>query len=147
MYKEEIHFGKLLFKQSETVWHIWPRWPWPSDPKINCPGRMYGQSLKKVGQGVLELLIGNEKVTDGQTDRHAHLSKGSIITIVILWKRCPWIIQRWFSNKQKNHFYNYLLKDSRKLNFTLGNYINDKIRAPRTAGRHPGPVQINFEPL
>ena len=35
---------------------------------------MYGQSLKKVGQGVLELLIGNEKVTDGQTDRHAHLS-------------------------------------------------------------------------
>jgi len=30
---------------------------------------MYGQSLKKVGQGVLELLIGNEKVTDGQTDQ------------------------------------------------------------------------------
>jgi len=22
MYEEEIHFGKLLFKESETVWHI-----------------------------------------------------------------------------------------------------------------------------
>jgi len=35
---------------------------------------MCGPSLKKVGQGVLELLIGNAKVTDGQkdgqTDRH-----------------------------------------------------------------------------
>jgi len=30
---------------------------------------MCGQSLRKVSQGVLELLIGNEKVTDGQTDR------------------------------------------------------------------------------
>ena len=34
-----------------------------------CPGRMCGPSLGKVGQGVLELLIGNEKVTDGQTER------------------------------------------------------------------------------
>jgi len=30
---------------------------------------MCEQSLRKVGQGILELLIGNEKVTDGQTDR------------------------------------------------------------------------------
>ena len=30
---------------------------------------MCGQSLREVGQGVLELLIGNKKVTDGQTDR------------------------------------------------------------------------------
>jgi len=29
---------------------------------------MCGPSLRKVGQGVLKLLIGNEKVTDGQTD-------------------------------------------------------------------------------
>ena len=33
------------------------------------PGWMCGPSLKKVGQGVLELLIGNEKVTDGQIGR------------------------------------------------------------------------------
>ena len=30
---------------------------------------MCGQSLRKVGQGILQLLIGNEKVTDGQTNR------------------------------------------------------------------------------
>ena len=29
--------------------------------------------LSKVGQGVLELLIGNEKVTDGWTDRHTYI--------------------------------------------------------------------------
>ena len=44
MYEEEIHVGKLLLTQSE----IW--------------------SLKKVGQGVLELLIVNQKVIDEQTD-------------------------------------------------------------------------------
>jgi len=33
-----------------------------------CPGRMCGPSLRKVGQDVLELLIGNEKVTDGPTE-------------------------------------------------------------------------------
>jgi len=33
------------------------------------PGWMCGPSLRKVGQGFLELLIGNEKVTDGQTTR------------------------------------------------------------------------------
>ena len=45
----------------KQFWHIWQWWPltqWPQN----------GQSMKKVGQGVLELLIGNEKVTDGQTD-------------------------------------------------------------------------------
>jgi len=34
-----------------------------------CPGWICGTSLRKVGQGVLELLIRNEKFTDGQTDR------------------------------------------------------------------------------
>jgi len=33
------------------------------------PGWMCGASLKKVGQGVLQLLIGNDNITDGQTDR------------------------------------------------------------------------------
>jgi len=40
---------------------------------------MCGPSLKKVGQGVLELLIGNEKVTGGQrpTDRPKQYSLSS----------------------------------------------------------------------
>ena len=46
---------------------------WPSDPMINWVPLL--PSLRKVGQGVLELLIGNKKVTDGPTD---------------MWKvRCP----------------------------------------------------------
>jgi len=36
---------------------------------------MCEQSLRKVGQGILELLIGNEKVTDGQTDRPTDMCK------------------------------------------------------------------------
>ena len=44
----------------------------PVTPKyigfLCCPGQMCEPSLRKVGQGVLELLIGNEKVTDGETD-------------------------------------------------------------------------------
>jgi len=43
---------------------------------------MCGPRLKKVCQGVLELLIGNEKVTDGQTfqptDRHVQRAKGNM---------------------------------------------------------------------
>ena len=44
----------------------------PVTPKsigfLCCPGQMCGQSLREfVGRGVLELLIGNQKVTDGQT--------------------------------------------------------------------------------
>jgi len=55
--------------------HIWPRWPWPLTqwPQIGilcCPGRMCRPRLSKVGQGLLELLMGNEKVkrTDRPTD-------------------------------------------------------------------------------
>ena len=33
------------------------------------PGWLCVPSLRKVGHGVLELLVGNEKVTDGPTDR------------------------------------------------------------------------------
>jgi len=75
MYEGEIHFWKLLLKQSETVLtHLTPM-TLTFDPVtsksigfICCPGRMFGQCLRKVGQGILELLIGNEKVTDIQTD-------------------------------------------------------------------------------
>jgi len=45
----------------------------PVSKRFLCyPRWMCGPSLKKVGQGVLELLIGNQKVTDGQTDRLTH---------------------------------------------------------------------------
>ena len=33
---------------------------------------MSGQSLRKVGRGALQLLIGNQKVTEGQTDKGGH---------------------------------------------------------------------------
>jgi len=53
---------------------------------------MCGQVLGKVGQGVLELLIGNEKVTDGQTDRHVQSNMFSMghkktlhITVSLSW--------------------------------------------------------------
>ena len=49
---------------------------WPSDPSINMvsllPRTMCGTSLRKLGQGVLELLIGNKNVTDGRTDRQTN---------------------------------------------------------------------------
>ena len=72
MYEEEIHFSKLLLK---WFWHIWPRWP---QPLTQWPQNRYGfsaaqvgcvDSFRKVGQGILKSLIGNEKVTDGQTDQ------------------------------------------------------------------------------
>jgi len=40
---------------------------------------MCGHGLGKVGQGVLELLIGNKKVTDGQTDRHVQSNMLSLL--------------------------------------------------------------------
>ena len=70
----------------KRFWHIWPQWPWPLTPKsmgfICCPGRMCGHSLRKVGQGILELLIGNEKGTEGQTlptDRHLQSNMPSLL--------------------------------------------------------------------
>ena len=82
-------FSKLLLKR---FWHIWPWWPWPSDPIINrvpLLPRMDVWTKFEVGQRVLQLLIGNEKVTDGQTDRPTcakqyalSSSKGSINIVV-----------------------------------------------------------------
>ena len=40
----------------KMFWNIWPWWPWPLTPK--SIGWMCGLSLRKVGEGVLELLIG-----------------------------------------------------------------------------------------
>ena len=68
MYEEKTHFGKLLLKQSETILTHLTRWPWPL---TQLHQNQSGQSLRKVGQGVLELLIGNKKrlQTDRQTDQ------------------------------------------------------------------------------
>ena len=71
MYEEEIHFVKLLLKQPETVLaHLTPMTltfdtvTQKSIEFLCCPGQMCGQSLRKVDQGNLKLLIGNVKVTE-----------------------------------------------------------------------------------
>ena len=71
MYEEEIHFGKLFLKQFEMAFeHLTPVTLTPKSIGFICyPGWMCGPRLKKIGQGVLELLIRNEKVTNRQTDR------------------------------------------------------------------------------
>ena len=58
----------------KLFWHIWPQWP-----QFLCyTGWMCGPSLRKVGQGVLKLLIRNKKVTDGRTYRQTDSLKGGI---------------------------------------------------------------------
>jgi len=64
MYEEEIHFWKLLLKQSETVLARWT--PLTFDPVtprsigfICYPGRICGPSLRMVGQGDQVFFIGN----------------------------------------------------------------------------------------
>ena len=56
---------------------------------------MCGPSLSKVGQGILELLIGSEKVTDDQTDRpDRHVQSNIKKPFVIhtsLWSLLIWI--------------------------------------------------------
>jgi len=65
---------------------------WPSQIGLLCYlGWMCGPSLRKVGQGVLELLIRNEKITDGQTDRHVQSNMPSL-----LWRGTDWDIQKVF---------------------------------------------------
>ena len=63
MYEEEIHFGKLLLKQSETVLTHFTPVAVTFDPVtigfLFCQGWMCGPSLRKVGEGVHELLIRN----------------------------------------------------------------------------------------
>jgi len=70
MYEEEIHFWKLILKQSETVLAHFTLLPLTFDPVT--PGWMCGPNMRKVGQGVLELLIGNKKITDGLTYRQTN---------------------------------------------------------------------------
>ena len=67
MYVEEIHFRNCYLNGFGTFD--------PGDFDImtqkflHHQGWMCGPSLREVRQGVLELLTGNDKVTDGQTDR------------------------------------------------------------------------------
>jgi len=89
MYEEEIHFGKVLLKQSVMVLaHLTPVILTfdPVTPKsmgfLCYPGWMCGPSLKKIGECVLESLIRNKKVTGGQTyqqtDRHVQRNMPSL---------------------------------------------------------------------
>ena len=63
---EEFFMGKLLLKESESFDTFDPSDIDPVTPKsigfLCCSGRM-------CEEGIFELLIGNEKVTDGQTDQ------------------------------------------------------------------------------
>ena len=63
---EEINFGKLFLKQFEMVLEYLTLETLTFDPVtpksigfLCYPGWMYGPGMRKVGQGVLELLIGN----------------------------------------------------------------------------------------
>ena len=66
------------------------QWPWPLPPVtpksigfLCYPGWMCGLNLSKIGKGVLELLIANEKITDGQTrqmtNRHVQSNMLSLL--------------------------------------------------------------------
>ena len=84
-YKKVTLFNVLWVIGWKQFWHIWPRWPWPltqwptSIGLLCCPGRMCGPNLMKVGQGLFELLIGNEKVTDRSTNQHAQSNTPSLL--------------------------------------------------------------------
>jgi len=53
--------GNCSLNDLKWFWNIWPWWPWPLTPKsigfLCYPGWMCGLSLRKVGQGILELQI------------------------------------------------------------------------------------------
>ena len=75
MFEEEIHFRNCYLNGFGTFDLVTLTFN-PVTPKsigfLCCPGQMCEPSLRKVGQGVLELLIGSEKVTDGKTDLPAY---------------------------------------------------------------------------
>jgi len=65
MYEEEIHFEKLLLKQSDMVLtHLTLTFDPVTPGSIGflcCPGQMCGPSLRKIGQGVLKSQITGRK--------------------------------------------------------------------------------------
>ena len=65
--------GNGYLNNLKQFWQIWPWWQWPLATRsigfLCCRGWMCGPSLRKLGEGVFELLIGSEKVTDRQTTR------------------------------------------------------------------------------
>ena len=95
MYEEEIHFGNLLPKQSETVLaHLTPvtltiEPVTPNSIGFFCYcGWMWGPSLRKVGQGVFQILIGNKKVTARPTDWHvqSNMHSDKNCWTLLIWK-------------------------------------------------------------
>jgi len=74
--KKKFILGNCYLNNRKWFWNIWPWWPWPwtFDPNINrlhlLPRINALTKFEKVGQGVVELLIGNEKVTDTRTYRY-----------------------------------------------------------------------------
>ena len=69
---EEGRSRRSQFIDRKQFWHIWPWWPWPLTqwpPKSKgFPGRMCGQNLRKVGQGILE-------TRNRRTDIPTHMCK------------------------------------------------------------------------
>ena len=88
MYEEEIHFWKLLLKSCLTPVTLTFAPVTPKSIGFICyTGWLCGPSLRKVCQGVLELLIGIKKVTDRTTDMCKAIcissSKGGIQMVYI----------------------------------------------------------------
>ena len=65
MYEEDIHFRNCYFNGFGRFDHGDLDLVTPILIGFLCYGWMCGPSLLKVGQGVLEFFIGNEKVLDG----------------------------------------------------------------------------------
>ena len=59
--KKKLFSGNCYLNNLKWFWNIWP-W-WPLTPKsigfLYYPDRMYGPRIRKVDEGILELLVGN----------------------------------------------------------------------------------------
>ena len=111
MYEEEIHFEKLLLKQSEMVLEHLTLVTLtfnPVTPKslgfLCYPGWTCGPRLIRVVNGISELLIRNEKIKDGLTDRRTNMCKAI----------CPALSSSKGGHKQSNNISNFMKKSNAK---------------------------------
>ena len=92
--KKKFILGNCYLNNLKHFWLIWPRWPWPLTPKsigfLCCPGWMCGPCLRKLGQGVLELLIGNSFGTFDPGDLDLYPSDPQIIRVPLLPRSDVW---------------------------------------------------------